>query len=232
MTQKRYTPAANARDNKKEMWKLTQKQWLIYYWVLAHSYWNPDENHYYIYKEKMPSGLIQKEVGTTAPTIRSAIAKFLELGIFEQHPMIDSAYILTRPAIYTSLDTNILRFCLAFHEYFGSNLVTFYAILRRLFVIQKEVKFNLSEFAMLMGCLKQNVDKQKVHLMLAICRSVGLVSVEEKYHNNSLGQQVNTFIVTDVKDTATIQVLACYGEDDVDSAMVQKMYELITMENG
>lgn len=230
--QKRYTPAANARDNKKEMWKLTQKQWLIYYWVLAHSYQNPEENHYYIYKEKMPSGLIQKEVGATAPTIRAAITKFLELGIFQQHPFVDSAYILTRPVIYTALDTDILRFCLAFHRYFGSDLVTFYAILRRLFVVQEEVKFNLSEFAMLMGCLKQNVDKQRVQLMLALCRSVGLVEVKERQHTNNLGQVVITFVVTNVRDVATPQVLACCNEDEIDRAAVQKMYELIILENG
>ena len=227
MTQKRYTPAANARDNKKEMWKLTQKQWLIYYWVLAHSYWNPDENYYYIYKEKMPSSLIQKEVGVTAPTIRSAVAKFLELGIFEQHFYIQDAYILTRPIIYTSLDTNIIKFCLGFHEFFGSDLITFYAILRRLYVLEKVVKFNLSEFAMLMGCFKQNVDKSKIHLMLGLCSLCGLITVEEKFHTNRMGQEVNAFIVTEVKDVATKQVIACCAEDEINVREVHRLYHAL-----
>ena len=228
--QKRFTPAANGRDNKKEMWKLTTKQWLIYYWVLAHSNWNPDEQHYFIYKEKMPSTQIQRGVGVTAPTIRTAIEKFLDMGIFVQHPYIDTAYILSRPLIYTSLDTNILKFCLAFHQFFGSDMVTFYAIIRRLYAIDKVVKFNLSEFAMLMGYLKQNINKQQIHLMLAICHSVGLISFTEKVHTNQLGQQVVTFIVTDVKDVATKQLEIYYKDEEVDAAAVAKMYHTLMAE--
>lgn len=67
--------------------------------------------------------------------------------------------------------------------------------------------------------------------MLAICQSVGLVTMEEKWHTNSLGQSVCTFIVTDVKDTATTELLSYYGEEEVDTEALQRMYEAITTTN-
>lgn len=223
-TQKRFTPAANGRDNKKDMWQLTQKQWLVYYWILAHSFWNPQENHYYIYKDRMKSGEIQRGVGVTAPTVRAAIEKLQTVGALSVHPYIETAYILNRPTIYTSLDTDILKFLLSFHEFFGSDLVTLYAILRRLWVLEGTVHFNLSQFAIVMGMLKQNVSKQQLYLMLILYKSAGLAKIDKKTHNNTLGQEVTTFYVSEVKDIATPTIRNLFNSEsqeiDIEQAKI------------
>ena len=48
---KRNAPAANYCTTGEKPWPLTPNQWLVYYWLLAHSKWNygQREDHYFIY---------------------------------------------------------------------------------------------------------------------------------------------------------------------------------------
>ena len=59
---KRNAPAANYCTTGEKPWPLTPNQWLVYYWLLAHSKWNygQREDHYFIYdnsykKKTIPS---------------------------------------------------------------------------------------------------------------------------------------------------------------------------------
>lgn len=190
----RNVPAMDTKT-KPKIWKLTNAQWSVYYWLLAHSKRNPSgqEDHYYIYRNSFTLAQIRKGTGIKSDvTVRSAIQKLQDESI--EALILDpltGAYIIQPPRLFVAMNASIILGLLAFNQYIDTGLtITAFAILARMhkFSEGKETpQFTKTEFAALMGFAKQNVDDAGIVLILYLLKGLGLIDFHTKSYDNRVG---------------------------------------------
>lgn len=220
--EKRNVPATDFTQKQKP-WKLTSSQWVVYYWLLAHSNWNSfqKEEHYYIYKNKIVNARIMRDCGIkTQNTIRAALAKLEEVGAIGKSSYAD-AYELYFPIIYVPLDIRIIRVFLAFNKHIDSGqMILLYSILRRIFIFDRgvPVDFTASGLCALLGKAKQTVGPTGIILMLALFEHFKLIELVRVPYTNTMGTKCIRYTLTSIKDTIDDSVLAELNFDEEISA--------------
>lgn len=82
----RYLPATTHQEEKgiHKQWKLTKSQYIVYYWLIAHSCWSNGEKHYYIYDNAWTYKQVAADCGISTKTVQRAIPVFEERGILSR----------------------------------------------------------------------------------------------------------------------------------------------------
>lgn len=216
--EKRNVPATDFTQKQKP-WKLTSSQWVVYYWLLAHSNWNSfqKEEHYYIYKNKIVNAKIMRDCGIkTQNTIRTAFAKLEEVGAIGKSSYAD-AYEIYFPIIYVPLDIKIIRIFLAFNKHVDSGqMILLYSILRRMYIFDKgaPIDFTASGLCALLGKTKQAVAPIGIVLMLALFEHFKLIELVKVPYTNSMGVKCIRYTLTSIKDVADDNILAEINFDE------------------
>lgn len=216
---KRNAPAANYCTTGEKPWPLTPNQWLVYYWLLAHSKWNygQREDHYFIYDNSYKKKTIQKDCGIKSDkTVASAFKKLEEVGAIYRLEE-QKAYWIFYSTVYTPIDVRIIKFFLAFNKHLNSAaMIELYCVLRRIKVYDNEpYEFTISVLAKLMNKLRWNSDKQEVWLMLSIFKNAGLVEITEHPYVNNMGVECVKYILKNIADSGE-GLKNYFVEDEID----------------
>lgn len=182
------------------LWDLTNAQWMVYYWLVAHSKRNPNglEDHCFIYRNSFTLIQIRRDTGIkTDPTVRSALARLCEVGAMSFDPT-KKVYTLGRPQLYVPMNAAIIKGLLAFNRYIDAGTtITAFAILCRLarFSEEQTITFTKKELGGLLGLARQNVDEAGVVLMLHLFKGLELVNFNTVKYTNSLGVQCIRYVL-------------------------------------
>ena len=218
MAEKRNVPAADFTQKEKP-WKLTSSQWLIYYWFLSHSNWNSycNENHYFIYKDKIVQVKIMKDCGIKSKdTIRNSIKKLKEVGAIAESDYSD-AYEIFFPLIYTPLDVKIIKVFIGFNNFLDSaQMIIVYSILRRIYTFghNKEFSFTAAGLCKLLGKAQKNMNKHELLTMLALFEHMELATIKKDVYNNNLGVECVKYTVVSITDTLPEKTRIEFDNDD------------------
>lgn len=218
MVEKRNVPAADFTQEIKP-WKLTSSQWLIYYWLLSHSNWNSfsNENHYYIYKNKIVQVRIMKDCGIKAKdTVRNGIKKLKEVGALADSTYAD-AYEIFFPLIYTPLDVRIIKAFIAFHKFLDSaQMIIMYSILRRMYTFghNKSFSFTAAGLCKLLGKAQSNISKPEFLIMLSLFEHMELAKIEKEIYSNNMGTECVKYTLVSITDTMPEKTIIEFDNDD------------------
>lgn len=228
------TRNVTARDYKMKPapWNLTSAQWSVYYWLLAHSYWNSfeKESHYYIYKNSYKQVRIMEDTGIKSrATMSTAFKRLEEVGAIAPSPQHEDAYEIYTTSIFVPMDISILKCLLGFYKWLDpSLLITTFAILSRLarFIDEQEISLTKAELGALLGLARQNVDGQGIVLILSVLEHLGLITLKRSNYTNKLGQECIKYTLLAARPNAD---LSCYltNDDAPDAARIQELWNMV-----
>lgn len=225
----RNVPAMDTKTNP-QMWELTNAQWSVYYWLLAHSKRNPNsrESHYFIYRNAFTLPQVRKGTGIKSDkTIRTALEKLTKVGALYEDTTT-GAYIIQPPYLHVAMNTSILLGLLAFNKYIDAGMtITTFAILARLHKFSErgsEVTFNKAELATLLGFARQNVDRAGVVLILYLLKGLELVKFRTTPYTNRLGAQCVRYVLEDANPASTSMDYLFSEDEAVDMGRVDELW--------
>lgn len=233
----RNVPAMDAQTNP-SIWKLTNAQWSVYYWLLAHSKRNPNsqEKHYFIYRNSFTLKQIRKGTGIKSDaTIRAAIKKLQEPTIkaLTEDPIVN-AYLIQPPRLFVAMNASIILGLLAFNQYIDTGLaITAFAILARLDKFSEgnsRPYFTKTEFAALMGLAKQNVDDAGVVLILHLLKGLGLIEFHMRSYENRLKTTCWQYVLDKAYPLSTTMDNLLEDDEEKDDEHIGKLWQLILTE--
>lgn len=200
----------------KQKAKLTEKQFLVYSYLVSISKWNAidKEKHYYVYKNNFVIKDACKELGISQPTWRSAISKLLEHNYIWDR---DNFYIIRFPTVYAPLDINLIKYLLKCGSLIkkGGNIVSIYSVL---YVYWKfcanqgtPCEITINQLKKLFVSRETSEDTARYQLILGLFFSSGLIdmSIERRSHNKL------TYNVYVIKDVSLKYDGTDYGFDDI-----------------
>lgn len=167
--------------------KLTDKQYLVYAYLLSISKWNAEtkEHHYYIYKNSFTVKDACEFLQITQPTWRAAIAKLKSAYYITEDN--NKFYKIRVPNLYTPIELDVIKELITYgtklgKEYRSGYLVSVYSTLSRYFVecqrqgIACEITAGqLRELYSTNGTKKNN---DIFRMMLGLFFTIGLISME------------------------------------------------------
>lgn len=114
----------------KQKASLTEKQYLVYSYLMSISKWNATEKekHYYVYKNSFKIKDAVEIIGISQPTWRSAITKLKEEGYITD---VDYAYQIYVPNSYAPLHIELIAFLVKFGKVIekGGCIVSVYSVI-------------------------------------------------------------------------------------------------------
>ena len=233
----RSVPAMDA-NTRPSIWKLTNAQWSVYYWLLAHSKRNPNsqESHYFIYRNSFTLAQIRKGTGIKSDvTVRSALTKLQSdsvRAIVEDEQT--GAYLIQPPRLFIAMNASIILGLLAFNQYIDTGLtITAFAILARLHKFSEGKAapyFTKTEFAALMGLAKQNIDNAGIVLILHLLKGLGLIEFHTEPYNNRLGVQCWKYILDNAYPMSTSMDNLLEDDEEKDDEHISKLWQIIMSE--
>lgn len=169
--------------------KLTDKQWLVYYYLMSICKWNGKDNerHYFVYKNTFNISAASRLLTISRPTFYKALENLKKLGIVIEE---DKWYIIEIPQIYAAVDQKIIAFLLQFQKYLGVELIRTYVILNRIFQHQElDQWFNK---ATIIAILDHNISDAsyypQIELYLGFLSYWELIELKTEIRNENTGK--------------------------------------------
>lgn len=145
----------NKVTGKTQQAKLTEKQYLVYSYLLSISHWNAErkEDHYYVYKNQFKVKDACEIIGISQPTWRTAISKLKELNYIAEE-VNGKCYIIFFPENYIPLHLSIITYLLPYGKELkcGGHIVAVYSVIAQYWRYQ----FNKNEQC----CITENQLRQ------------------------------------------------------------------------
>ena len=169
--------------------KLTEKQWLVYYYLMSICKWNGKDNerHYFIYENAMNISAAARLLSISRPTFYKALENLQKMNIVIKE---ENFYIIRIPEIYAAVDQKTITFLLQFQKYLGVELIRTYVILSRIYQHQElEQWFNK---ATLIAILDHNIQDSsyypQIELYLGFLSYWGLVGLKQEIRLENTGR--------------------------------------------
>lgn len=178
-----------APDQLHKLEKLTEKQWLVYYYLMSICKWNGKDNerHYFIYKNAFNISAASRLLAISRPTFYKALENLKNMEIVIEE---DKWYIIKIPQIYAAVDQKTIAFLLQFQKYLGVELIRTYVILNRIFQHQElDQWFNK---ATIVAILDHNIQDAsyypQIELYLGFLSYWGLANLKVETRNENTGR--------------------------------------------
>lgn len=177
-----------ASDHVHKPMKLTDKQWLVYYYLMSICKWNgkEQEHHYYIYKNQLNVSFASKLLSISRTTFYKGMEILTDLGVITNE---DSYYIVQIPRVYAAVDQKTITYLLQYQKYLGVELIRAYVILNRIYQHQElDQWFNK---ATLVSILDHNYNDTsyypQIELFLGFFEYWGLINYEIEKKKTNVG---------------------------------------------
>ena len=169
--------------------KLTDKQWLVYYYLMSICKWNGKDNerHYFIYENAMNISAASRLLSISRPTFYKALENLQKMDIVIKQ---ENYYIIRIPEIYAAVDQKTITFLLKFQKFLGVELIRTYVVLSRIYQHRElEQWFNK---ATLIAILDHNIQDasyySQIELYLGFFSYWGLVKLKQEIRLENTGR--------------------------------------------
>lgn len=229
----RRVPARDA-TSKPKPWELTNSQWALYYWLLAHSKWNSfaQEGHYFIYRNSFTNAQIMRDCGIKSPqTISTGFSKLKTVGAIEEDNLHEKAFRIKTTEVFAPIDVMVLKFLLNFNQYIDPAIsITMLAVVARWFKFNNEqpISFTKTELGKLLGKTKQHTNDAGIVLSLVLLAQYGIISLDQQKYTNNLGRACVRYTITNVNLRGGAVIDSVFNEDgEPDPQIVDELWEQI-----
>lgn len=198
--------------------KLTEKQYLVYSYLMSISWWNAQrkKNHYYVYKNSFVIKDICKILGITPPTWRNSIAALKKYHYISDTKVVWAEgsteptyetlpyYLIEIPNSFAPLNIHLIRFLINCQKSLKSsgNIVSVYSVLYKYWNYckknNKTCEITINQLKNLFAVKKGVEFTERFRLMLGIFSQYNLISMkpeQRKYH----GMDYIAYVITDVR---------------------------------
>ena len=174
---------------------LTEKQYLVYAYLLSISKWNATESHYYVYKNSFLVKDACSLIEVSQPTWRKALEKLNE----ERYIKISEdkkSYKIYFDASWAKLNIELIKFLVSLShnlsEDCGGILPALYGVICRYWILQKNINkeclVTLSSLNNLFFADRTKKHLKGIYLMLHLFKGLGLMDFTEIPKVNKAGQ--------------------------------------------
>lgn len=192
----------------KENFKMTQNQWLVYFWFISNSKRNPDDfdHHYYLYYTDVQKAIILKETGIKSYATLNKVLEILEKHNLVIKDEIHEAYLIYVLPPFVLLDVNIIKTFFRFNQYLDIALMLrIYSILvkwkRGCDTNHSQAKFTMSSLARTLQVDSRTLTIEALIIMFGIWNMMELVKIDTKKITNAMGTTYNSYTLIDIKTT-------------------------------
>ena len=173
------TPAPAQR---KVEYKLTYKQWSVFYYLISICEWNgrDRENHYYVYKDKLNISQASKKLNISRSTFYSALDKLSSKSL---SAIVDGGdyYTINIPRIYAEIDRETLQFLILQTRFLGIDFIRVYALLMRIYQFDSDRCFVIRDLVLILGHNENDTGAyEKIRIYLALLEHWGLIELRFK----------------------------------------------------
>lgn len=225
---------------KKEKSPLTEKQYLVYAYLLSISKWNPLESHYYVYKNSFLVKEACALIDVSQPTWRKAIKKLNE----ERYIKIDEinkCYSIYFDISWAKLDIQLIKFLVQqshqLNEEFGGILPALYGVICRYWKIQQQVGedcyVHLSQLNNLFFTDRTKEHLQGIWTMLQLFKALDLINFKEVPKINNMGYDYISYKIIMVKNHLSKTILNMQGtiETELDDTVENIIKKIVDTKN-
>lgn len=185
---------------------LTEKQYLVYAYLLSISKWNATESHYYVYKNSFLVKEACNLIEVSQPTWRKALEKLNE----ERYIKISEDkknYKIYFDASWAKLNIELIKFLVSLShnlsEDCGGILPALYGVICRYWILQKNINkeclVTLSSLNNLFFADRTKKHLKGIYLMLHLFKGLGLMDFTEIPKVNKAGQDYLTYKINFVQ---------------------------------
>lgn len=172
---------------------LTEKQYLVYAYLLSISKWNPNEAHYFVYKNSFKIKDAIEIIGISDNTWRRAIAALIKNSYISENEKTKS-YQIYYGIDYAALDINLIKLLIKYSKQFdkecGGIMPSLYSVLARYYAIcnGEDVEFTLSSLCTLFFKERTKSHMRGIYIMLSLFQSLDLLGLKEIPHELNNGR--------------------------------------------
>ena len=225
---------------RQEKVSLTEKQYLVYAYLLSISKWNPTESHYYVYKSSFLVKDACQLIGVSQPTWRKALEK-LENEAYISFNKEKKYYTIFFDISWAKLDISLIKFLVEYSkilsEEFGGILPALYGVICRYWIIQKGAGENCIVYLSQLSNLFFS-DRTKEHLtgiwtMLMLFKELGLMQFQEIPMRNKIGRDYTGYKIVFVENVLSKKILSMQNmHEDIDEPVEEMIKKIITTKNN
>lgn len=213
---------------KRKKGPLTEKQYLVYAYLLSISKWNTTESHYYVYKNSFLVKDACELIGISQPTWRKALEKLNE----ERYIHIDKekkCYKIYFDVSWARLDLSLIKFLVessyTFNDKIGGICPSLYGVICRYWNISKNTN---QECFVILSQLSDLFfgERTKTHLfgiwtMLQVFQKLNLMQITEIPKKTKAGKDYTAYRIdfVETKITKEIQILEGNIREDKEESL-------------
>lgn len=226
---------------KKKKAKLTNKQYLVYSYLMSISKWDSKnkEAHYYVYKNSFLIKDACALLNISQPTWRSAIKKLQEeIYIFD----MGTYYEIKLPNTYAPLNIYLIKFLVNIGAQLknGGDIVSVYSVLYKYLryceINNDQCEITISQLAMIFNSKRNSEILSKYRVMLGIFQTYNLIDLKTTKRNYN-GIDYTAYIIKDVNLSLPEDIDRNEAEVPVDISEIIKAIETdieteVIMENS
>lgn len=188
-----------AASDKGQEYKLTAKQWIVYYYLISISRHKITETHYYIYKNEINISKFSRILKVSRPTFYSAIKKMTDVGIMME---FTDYYHIEIPEVYAEINRNMITYLLLYQRFMGADLLRVYIVLLRWWQVsaKKRITFTKKQLVELLSHSKTETDRYfTLELILGMLDHWKIAKIKKQIKISELGPYTE-FLLESVSD--------------------------------
>lgn len=182
---------------------LTEKQYLVYAYLLSISKWNATESHYYVYKNSFLVKDACSLIEISQPTWRKALLKLDEQGYIKISPDKKS-YKIYFDVSWAKLNIRLIKFLVNLshnlNEDCGGILPSLYGVICRYWILQRNINedciVTLSSLNNLFFSDRTKKHLEGIFLILHLFKGLGLMNFVEVPKVNKMGNDYLAYKIT------------------------------------
>lgn len=202
---------------------LTEKQYLVYAYLLSISKWNPNEAHYFVYKNSFRIKDAIEIIGISDNTWRRAIAALVKNNYIAENEKTRS-YQIYYGIDYAALDINLIKLLVKYSKQFdkecGGIMPSLYSVLARYYnICGEEAEFTLSSLCTLFFGQKTKAHMRGIYIMLSLFQNLGLLGLKEVPHELNNGRTYYSYQIKWIDNKPSKKMLKMEDSYDNDEDM-------------
>lgn len=215
---------------KQQKGPLTEKQYLVYAYLLSISKWNPNEAHYYVYKNSFKIKDAIEVIGVSDNTWRRAIQALITNHYISENTTTKSYQIyhgIDYAALNINLIKNLVKYSKSFNEKYGGVMPSVYSVLARYYNICRgeQAEFTISSLCSLFFADRTKAHMRAIYIMLSLFQELELLILKELPRQLNNGKTYYAYQIEWItnKPSEKMQKLESSFEDDTIENMFDKI---------
>lgn len=215
---------------KQQKGPLTEKQYLVYAYLLSISKWNPNQAHYFVYKNSFKIKDAVEIIGISDNTWRRAITALKNSHYISEDTKTKS-YQIYYGIDYAALDINLIKILVkyskSFNEKYGGIMPSLYSVLARYYNIYRgeQANFTISALCSLFFADRSKDHMRAIYIMLTLFQKLELLILKEMPCELNNGKSYYTYQIQWITNKPSEKMLKL--ENSFESDTIEGMLDVI-----